>query len=161
MFETTVQGLFIDRKTGEFLTVLKETDGDRTVPIWIQFNDMLAMAKELSGDDFPVPPRPLTHDLAREILTSLNARVTRVRIVNLDDHVYHAQLELDTDTNHLELDARPSDAIVLALKFEAPIFVTDKVMEQHRHLTIQAGQTPKSLLDRLQQFRPEDFMFFR
>ena len=68
MFQVNIQGLFIDRKTGEFLALLKEEEGDRTLPIWIQFNEMLAMAKELSENALR-SPRPLTHDLARDMIS--------------------------------------------------------------------------------------------
>lgn len=160
MFQVNIQGLFIDRKTGEFLALLKEEEGDRTLPIWIQFNEMLAMAKELSENALR-SPRPLTHDLARDMISGLDARVIRVQITGLDNYVYTARLALETANTQLELDARPSDAIILALKFHAPLYVSDDVAQKHKELIVQAGQTPETLVGRLQEFRPEDFMNFR
>ncbi len=155
MFQASISGLYIDQQTGEPVVLLREVGGDRTLPIWIRINEMLAFAIELSGTP---PPRPFTHDQVKTVVSTLGARVTRAVVSDLEDHIYRARLTLDSESGILEIDARSSDALALALKFKAPIFVSEEVAEEQSRLTAAAGQTPEDLQNRLQKFRPEDFL---
>jgi len=158
-FQADIDGLFIDRQNGEPVVVLKEKEGDRTVPIWIRMNEMFVLAIQISGGDYR-PPRPFSHDLIKTIVHNLHARVRQARICDIKDHIYHAQLTLTSPQTTLELDARPSDAILLATKFDAPILIDDQVAQKQTELTEMAGLTPDTLRERLQAFRPEDFVNF-
>ena len=156
-FQVNIQGLYIDRQIGEPVIVLKEKNGTRTVPIWIRMNEMFPLALSMAGEKYR-PQRPLAHDLIKTIVHNLHAQVRQAVIVDIKDHIYTARLHLSSPQTQLTLDARPSDAILLALKFEAPIFVEDQVAQKQTQLAEIAGQTPESLLNRLQAFRPEDFI---
>ena len=137
------------------MVLLREVDGDRSLPIWVSSNEMAALALELFDNPSP-PPRPLTHELVRSVVSCLNARVLGTVVCDLKDHIYRAVLSLQSDSGPLEVDARPSDGIVLALKFGAPICVAEKVVEERLRLAREACQEPEDLWERLQQIRPED-----
>lgn len=156
MFQASVSGLYIDQQTGEPVVLLQEVGGDRILPIWIGTNEMLALAVELSSD-LNRPPRPLSHDLVETVVSCLNARVVQTVISDLKDHIYRAKLSLKSGSGTLKLDARSSDAIILALKFDAPIFVAEEVVEKRMQLSGASGQKPADLWNRLQQIHPEDF----
>ena len=156
MFQASVSGLYLDQQTGEPVVLLQEVEGGRRLPIWIRFNEMLAIAIELSAGQYR-PPRPLSHDLIEAVVSRLNVRVIRTIISDLEDHIYRARLLLESASGILDIDARPSDSIVMALKFDAPIFVSEAVAEKQVRLLEASGQTPEDLRGRLQQIRPEDF----
>lgn len=111
---------------GGFALLLKEIDGERRLPIIIGHFEAQAIAFEIEGLK---PPRPLTHELLKIILESLNYRVESVVINELRDSTFYAKIKLDTDDID-EIDARPSDAIALSLKFNAPIYVAKDVMDE-------------------------------
>lgn len=155
MFQVSVSGLFIDRKSGESVVLLREQEGDRFLPIWIRSNEMLSLAIEASDGNFK-PPRPLSHDLADNILDALKARVVRVIISDLKDHIYIAHLLIECEQGILDVDARPSDAVILALKSDAPILVEDHVIDQRMELVGEDGESEAQLMERLQEIRPDD-----
>jgi len=111
---------------GGFALLLKEIDGERRLPIIIGHFEAQAIAFEIEGLK---PPRPLTHELLKTILESLNYRVESVVINELRDSTFYAKIKLDNDDID-EIDARPSDAIALSLKFNAPIYVAKEVMDE-------------------------------
>lgn len=150
-FEARIEGIFIDSQFEEQVVMLKEKDGHRRVPIWIQMGEMLALALQLAGDE---PPRPFAHDLICTVIRNLQARVRHVVITDIVDHIYHARVSLTAPEPPLDFDARPSDAILLALKFNAPIYVANRVADKN------VDSPPELLRQRLQQLRPEDFINF-
>lgn len=150
-FEARIEGIFIDSQFEEQVVMLKEKDGHRRVPIWIQMGEMLALALQLAGDE---PPRPFAHDLICTVIRNLQARVRHVVITDIVDHIYHACVSLTAPETPLDFDARPSDAILLALKFNAPIYVANRVADKN------VDSPPELLRQRLQQLRPEDFINF-
>lgn len=156
-FQVHISGLFIDRQLGEPVVLLKETDGERTLPIWIRMNEMFPLALALSGGAVRLP-RPLAHDMIKTIAQNLHVHVQQAVICDIENHIYKARLHLASPEKTAILDARPSDAILLSLKFDAPIFAEDVVAEKQTQLIRAAGQTPESIQNRLQQFRPEDFV---
>lgn len=111
---------------GGFALLLKEVDGERRLPIIIGHFEAQAIAFEIEGLK---PPRPLTHELLKNILQSLNYSVESVVINELRDSTFFAKIKLDTDEVD-EIDARPSDAIAMSLKFNAPIYVAKDVMDE-------------------------------
>ncbi|GEM_PF-2428694 len=153
MFQASVSGLYVDQQTGEPVVVLQEEDGERILPIWIGSNEMLPLAVELSGIK---PPRPLSHDLIDAVASHYSASIVRTIISELEDHIYKARLILETKSGFLEIDSRPSDAMILALKCDAPVFVEDSVVEEQLRLADLEGQEPDSVWQRLQEIKPED-----
>lgn len=111
----------------EIAVLLKEHDGERTLPIFVGVLEANSIAAQLNNETFP---RPLTHDLFKNVLQRLNCSLERVEVCDLVDNTFFGKLILKRDGNDdLEIDCRPSDAISLALRFSAPVFVADHVME--------------------------------
>jgi hypothetical protein len=108
---------------GAYALILKEVNGNRRLPIIIGAFEAQSIALEMEGVK---PPRPLTHDLIKSILDSLGSELAEITINELKDGTFYAKLSLDSQ----EIDARPSDAIALAVRYGAPIFVSEKVMEE-------------------------------
>lgn len=111
---------------GGYAIILKEVSGERRIPIIIGHSEAQAIAFELEGIK---PPRPLTHDLAKNIIEALGFSVTSVIINELKDSTFYAKIKFDAPSLD-EMDARPSDAIALALKFTAPIFIASSIMDE-------------------------------
>lgn len=109
--------------TNQPIVLLRERDGARYLPIWIGAAEATAIAFAQQG---VVPPRPLTHDLLKEVIETLGHSVTQVRIDSLSDKIFHATLVID----EIEISARPSDAIALALRAATPIFVAESVLSE-------------------------------
>src|SRR5574342_743440 len=122
--EMTIKGLMVDPITNMPIVILKDKEGDRVLPIWVGIFEANAIALQLENI---TTPRPMTHDLLRNMISELDARVIRIVINDLRDSTFFAQIRLLTGEKTLEVDARPSDAIALALRTEAPIFVAQSV----------------------------------
>lgn len=127
MIETTVESIRVSLVSQNRVVILKEVDGERHLPIWIGAYEADAIAMELQG---VTPQRPLPYDLMRTMLTDLGASVVQVVISNLSDQIFFARIVLEHDGRTLEIDARPSDAIALAVRASARILVEDAVMER-------------------------------
>jgi hypothetical protein len=108
------------------VVVLRSEDG-RILPIYIGLAEAIAIYSALRGD---VPPRPMTHDLLVDIITRLNARVDRVIIDDIIDNTFYARLVLKQNDKTIEIDARPSDSIAIAVRLACPIFVDEKVLDE-------------------------------
>jgi hypothetical protein len=150
--ELSVVGVRVELPSNQPIVLLKEVDGDRYLPIWIGAVEATAIAYEQQGVK---PPRPLTHDLMRDILTALNAPLRAVEIMELKDNVYFADLLLG---DGVRVSARPSDSIALALRVGAPIRCADQI------LTDVGIVIPDEQEDEVEKFRefleqvtPEDF----
>ncbi len=157
MIQASVSGLYADPRigAGTAVVLLSEVDGERLLPIWIEMNLAYAIGLELFSD---TPKRPLAHDLVSTVLNKLQARVIRVVISDLREGIYHARLLLESPVGLLEIDARPSDSIVLALKFKAPILIEERVFEKRAKDSNKSDEDwAQELRDRLQQIPPEDF----
>lgn len=111
---------------GAYALLLKEIYGSRRLPIIIGQAEAQAIALELEGIK---PPRPLSHDLMKSIIDNLGGTLLRVLINELRENTYYAQLVIDLSSLNIEIDARPSDAIALAIRAQAPIYVSDSVMD--------------------------------
>jgi len=123
-----VSKIRIDERRGEQVIVLKECSGTRLLPIIIGISEVTAIKMKISGIQ---PPRPLTHDLLRNTITQLGAKLVRVVINKLEFNTFFATLLVQTKEGNVEaVDARPSDSIALALRADAPIFVADDVLTQ-------------------------------
>lgn len=125
--EMEVKGVRLDAIGQNPVVILADKDGKKAIPIWIGLAEANAIDKELRNI---TSPRPMTHDLIYSILEHLKAKVKEVRIVEIKDSTYYATLFLILNKGLIEIDARPSDAIVIALKSKTPIFVSIKVLDE-------------------------------
>jgi bifunctional DNase/RNase len=155
MVRMIVQGLTIDPGTNSPILILKDQESERTLPIWIGLLEATAIASELEKVSFS---RPMTHDLLRDVIRQLGFSVAKVEVTRLKENTFYALIHLLGPGGEVAVDSRPSDAIALALRTQAPIFVAVKVLEQ-------AGATGKGehedaeekWKDLLERMDPEDF----
>ena len=129
----TVRGLTLDPVTNAPIVILKAQGGTRLLPIWIGLFEANAIAIEMEKI---VTPRPMTHDLLKNLIATLDARVERTVVDNLKENTYFASIYLRFGGEERRLDARPSDAIALALRTGAPIFVTHDVLVRSRSIEL-------------------------
>ncbi len=122
-----VDRVTLDTQTNRFVVILKDDVNGRWLPIVVGNTEAQAIALQLENI---TPPRPLTHDLIKNLLDSLEAKVARVVVNDLRENTYYALISLKLNGNQREIDARPSDAIALALRMQAPIFVAEEVMKK-------------------------------
>lgn len=127
MIRMIVQGLTIDPDTNSPILVLKEPEGEHSLPIWIGLLEATAIASELEKVRFS---RPMTHDLMRNFIKEMGFSVSKVEVTDLKDNTFYAMIHLLSPDGEKTVDSRPSDAIALALRTEAPIFVAKKVLER-------------------------------
>ncbi len=162
MVEMTVTELIVDTQTNVPVVVLREKEGDRRLPIWIGIMEATAIAMELEQVRFP---RPMTHDLMKNLLEHLEVVVARIEVCDLRENTYYALIHLRNGDRESVVDARPSDAIALALRTGSPIFVADKVLRKsgqtegervHPTMVINPEDRDK-LSELLEEMDPEDF----
>jgi hypothetical protein len=127
--EMTIKGLMVDPITNTPIVVLKDEQGDRVLPIWVGVFEANAIALQIEN---VAPPRPMTHDLLRNVITDLKGAVERVVVTELRDNTFYALIYLRVGADLVAVDARPSDAIALALRARAPIFVEESVIDAAR-----------------------------
>ncbi|MCL4820023.1 MAG: bifunctional nuclease family protein [Vicinamibacteria bacterium] len=126
LVEMTIRGLMIDPITSMPIVVLREPAGSRMLPIWVGVFEANAIALQIENVQ---TPRPMTHDLLRSVIENLSGTVERVVVCDLRENTFYAAIRLVTPAGPVEVDARPSDAIALALRAGAPIFVEERVID--------------------------------
>ena len=126
LIEMTIKGLMVDPITNTPIVILKDKDGDRVLPIWVGVFEANAIALQIENVS---TPRPMTHDLLRNIITDLDGRVDRIVVSDLKDNTFFALIHLTVKGEGIAVDARPSDAIALALRTRAPILVEETVID--------------------------------
>ena len=152
--EMTIKGLMIDPITNMPIVILKDKAGDRVLPIWVGVFQANAIALQIENIS---TPRPMTHDLIKNILTEIEAEVQRIVVSDLRDNTFYAMIYLDRDGETIAIDARPSDAIALALRTRAPIFVEDSVVESAKGLDLSKEPTDSERLQKwLEGLNPDD-----
>lgn len=154
-----VSGLTVDQLTNSPIVILKEIDGDKTLPIWIGLLEATAIASELEEVKFS---RPMTHDLLKNIIEQVEAEVLKIEVCDLKDNTYYALIHLRHGERELSIDARPSDALALSLRVHAPIFVAEDVINQSSEIDLKAEAQDKSEQGKkwqeiLENLNPEDF----
>jgi len=165
MMEVRVAHLGLDRTTNTPVVILQEQQGERILPIWIGPAEASAIAMELAGVKFS---RPLTHDLLKQVIVGLGAELRKVIITQVKDNTYFAELHVYRGDSVIQIDARPSDSIALALRLKAPIFTSESLLELTSIETTDAPIDPgtagpagpldaDSLKNYLQNMDPEDF----
>ncbi len=127
LVEMVVESVRVNLSTYQRVVVLKEKASERYLPIWIGNNEADAIVIQLQN--VPVP-RPQTHDLLKSVIGELGAKVTRVIVNDLENDVFFARVNIDIDGRHVEIDSRPSDAIALAVRVQAPIFADATVLDK-------------------------------
>ncbi len=164
--EMVVGGLTIDPLTNSPVLILRDLQGNRTLPIWIGVLEATSIATVLEKIDVG---RPMTHDLLKTIVHHLDATITRVEICDLRDNTYYAYLHLDRHGRDIQIDSRPSDAIAIALRTGAPIFVAEEVLEKSRRdvaieedeksegVNVASTSDKEKLKEILEELEPEDF----
>jgi bifunctional DNase/RNase len=155
----SIKGLMLDPVSNSPIVVLKDDDEKFFLPIWVGIFEANAIALQLENI---TTPRPMTHDLLRNLIAQLDARVTRIVINDLKDATFFAQIRLMIKSGTggdrmLEIDARPSDAIALALRTEAPIYVAQSVLEQAQTITPEnAEESEEKSKNWFENLSPED-----
>jgi bifunctional DNase/RNase len=122
-----IYGVSFDLVGKQPIVLLKTADGNRFLPIWIGHPEAAASLMKLQSQ---APPRPMTHDLLSDLLEQLEAQVVRITVTELRENTFYAQITVQQDGREIEVDSRPSDAIALAIRAEAPIFAADRVIEE-------------------------------
>ena len=162
MVEVHLAAVRVDVTSKAPLVLLQEHTGDRTLPIFIGAPEARAIALALDG---VVTERPLTHDLVRDLLEGLGAKLTRVVVTELRDTTYFAEMHLEAGGRQVVVSSRPSDAIAVAVRTGTPLFVADDLLDS-QGVVLQpdddeAGDVPDELVDQFREFiqgvRPEDF----
>ena len=155
MKKMTLAGVRVELPTNQPIVLLKEDEGERYLPIWIGAAEAAAIAFAIQG---VVTPRPMTHDLMKNLLEEVGAQIQRIEITELREGTYYANINMKMNGNAYEISARPSDAIALAVRMEAPIFADEEV------LTDASILIPSDEEDEVEKFReflesvnPEDF----
>ena len=127
MQEMLIYGVSFDLVGKQPIVLLKTADGNKFLPIWIGHPEAAAILMKLQG---ATTPRPMTHDLVTDLLSSLDAQVVRITVTELKENTFYATVTVAQDGTEIEVDSRPSDAIALAVRAEAPIFAADSVIEE-------------------------------
>ncbi len=156
MIEMQIGGLGFDPRNLSPLVLLRDQEEMNFLPIWIGVFEAAAIAMELQGVQ---PPRPMTHDLLKNSIENLGGKLRRVLINDIKDGTFYALIEIEAkDGKVINLDARPSDAIALAVRGRAPIFVSEVVMMQAKLVNSEKdAEETKKFKDFIENLRPEDF----
>ena len=145
LVQMRVEGLLFDPRSSMYILLLKEIKGNRNLPIWIGKPEADSIALALGK---VATPRPLTHDLVRNIIEGMNAKITRIVITEILDNTYYALIYLNDGAKEVPVDSRPSDAVAIALRTNASIYVEDDVIEIKKE---------DELEEWLKNLKPEDF----
>lgn len=140
-----VRGLMFDPYNNAYIVILRDEDNSEMLPIWVGKSEASAISFSLESI---TAPRPMTHDLMRSILDAVDAKVISVVVTDLNDNTYYAKIHLMYEDSEYSIDSRPSDAIALALRTDAPIFANETVLRK---------QTSDELEQWLENLKPEDF----
>jgi bifunctional DNase/RNase len=127
--EMKIRGLMMDPITNMPIVILKEASGSGILPIWVGVYEANAIALEIEK---VVTPRPMTHDLLKNVLTGLDACVQKVVVTDIKDDTFYALIWLERNGTMVSIDSRPSDALALALRIDCPIFVEDEVLKSSK-----------------------------
>jgi bifunctional DNase/RNase len=150
--------LAVDSQTKSPIVILKEADGERSLPIWIGMLEAHAIASEMEGIKLL---RPMTHDLLKNILELVDVKVNKVEINDLRDNTYYAVIHITHEGKEIAIDARPSDALALSLRTNAPIFASEEIIDQSARIEITEESADKSEQQKkwqkiLEKLDPED-----
>ena len=152
--EFKIKGLMMDPITNSPIVILQGIEKKTLLPIWFGIFEANAIALQIERID---TPRPMTHDLLKNILLHLNATVEKIVVTDLQENTFFATIFLDMEGNRVVIDSRPSDAIALALRTDAPIFVTQEVINNSSNIRLdQENLDPEDVKKWLEDLNPED-----
>jgi bifunctional DNase/RNase len=158
MHEMVIYGVSFDMVGKQPIVLLKTAEGNKFLPIWIGHPEAAAILMKLQGAS---TPRPMTHDLVTEMLGQLEAKVVRIAVTELRENTFYAVVTLAVDGAEIEVDSRPSDAIALAVRAEAPIFAAESVIEESaiefEHEDVNEEEVVEEFKKFLDEVKPEDF----
>jgi uncharacterized protein len=158
MQEMVIYGVSFDMVGKQPIVLLKTADGNKFLPIWIGHPEAAAILMKLQGAN---TPRPMTHDLVTDMLDKLEARVLRIAVTELRENTFYAVVTVGVDGTEIEIDSRPSDAIALAVRAEAPIFADDSVIEESaiefEHEDVNEEEVVEEFKKFLDEVKPDDF----
>jgi bifunctional DNase/RNase len=159
LHKVTIAGLAMDPASNTPIILLKTEEGDKTLPIWIGLLEATSIASALQDIKFD---RPMTHDLFKNLTQILNLQINRIDICDLKDNTFFAEIHFAFEERSFTMDARPSDAIALALRFHAPIFVDEQVIEKSQvgsatGEVLDDSEEGKKWAEYLEKLSPEDF----
>ena len=154
LIEMTIKGLMVDPVTNMPIVILKDKQGDRVLPIWVGIFEANAIALQIEN---VATPRPMTHDLLRNVIQDLKASVQKIVVCDLQENTFYALIYLSLNGDTLAIDARPSDAIALALRTRAPIFVEDAVIDNAKTVDFTSDKNDADRLHKwLESLDPDD-----
>ena len=152
--EMTIKGLMVDPITNMPIVILRDQDGQKVLPIWVGIFEANAIALQLEN---MATPRPMTHDLLRNVIHDLKASVEKVVVCDLQDNTFYALIYLALNGDTLMIDARPSDAIALALRARAKIFVEERVIDNAKTVDLAPEKGDAERLQKwLENLDPDD-----
>ncbi|MCB0869407.1 MAG: bifunctional nuclease family protein [Solirubrobacterales bacterium] len=159
MREVQIYGVSFDMVGKQPIVLLKTIDDNRYLPIWIGHPEAAAILMKLQGAD---TPRPMTHDLVIDMLDQVETKVERITVNELRDNTFFATIVLSVGGNEIEIDSRPSDALALAVRVQAPIFVAEDVIDESSIEFDQGIEDNEQVVEKFKDFlddvSPEDFM---
>ncbi|RPJ85552.1 MAG: bifunctional nuclease family protein [Acidobacteria bacterium] len=152
--EFKIKGLMMDPITNSPIVILQDVEKNTLLPIWVGIFEANAIALQIERID---TPRPMTHDLIKNILIQIEAQVEKIVVTELRDNTFYALIHLRFGEDLLTIDSRPSDAIALALRTDSPIFVTEEVINNSRSITLdKENLDPEDVKKWLENLNPED-----
>ena len=152
--EMTIKGLMVDPVTNMPIVILRDKDGQKVLPIWVGIFQAYptALQSEISST-----PRPMTHDLLRNVIEDLQASVQKIVVCDLQENTFYALIYLRLNGETVAIDARPSDALALALRTRAPIFVEDAVIDNAKTVDLSSEKADSDRLHKwLESLDPDD-----
>ena len=153
----SIYGVSFDMVGKQPIVLLRTLDGTKFLPIWIGHPEAAAILMKLQG---AATPRPMTHDLLSDIIGKLDAEVVAVTVTELRDNTFYASITIQMDGSEIEVDSRPSDAIALAVRAEAPIFADDRVIEESA-IEFEGEESEEEIVDEFRKFldqvTPDEF----
>jgi bifunctional DNase/RNase len=152
--EMTIKGLMVDPITNTPIVILRDKEGQRVLPIWVGIFEANAIALQIEN---VATPRPMTHDLLRNVIQDLKASVQKIVVCDLQENTFYALIYLSVDGDTVAIDARPSDAIALALRARAPIFVEETVIDAAKTMDPSSDKADTDRLHKwLESLGPDD-----
>ena len=152
--EMTIKGLMVDPITNMPIIILRDKDGQRVLPIWVGVFEANAIALQIEN---VTTPRPMTHDLLKNVISDLRGRIEKIVVSDLKENTFYALIYLNVGGELMAVDARPSDAIALALRARAPIFVEEKVIDHAKTVDLVPEKGDAERLQKwLESLDPDD-----
>ncbi len=152
--EMTIKGLMVDPITNMPIIILRDKDGQRVLPIWVGIFEANAIALQIENI---ATPRPMTHDLLKNVIQDLRASIQKIVVCDLKENTFYALIYVLTNGEVVAIDARPSDAIALALRARAPIFVEESVIDSAKSIDFSPEKADSERLQKwLESLDPED-----